>query len=108
MAAGAGTPASAGAPRANMLADAPRLLSRWRGGRIDIEGGALRWLEPGSGHPVSVDLMRADLRRLGANWSADVQLLLPDRLGASARLTLRLTGRRRAHRGPQRHPDIRG
>ena len=92
VAAGAGTPASAGAPRANMLADAPRLLSRWRGGRIDIEGGALRWLEPGSGHPVSVDLMRADLRRLGANWSADVQLLLPDRLGASARFTLRLTG----------------
>ena len=27
----------------------PRLLARWRGDRIDLEGGALRWLGPGAG-----------------------------------------------------------
>ena len=85
-------PASGAAARAGLIAEVPRLLSRWRGGRIDIEGGALRWLAPDTGRAVSVDLRRAGLRRRGADWSADVQLLLPDSLGASARLTLRLSG----------------
>jgi len=82
---------AAAAAGAQALGEAPRLLARWRGGRIDIEGGTLRWLgQPGA--PVVVNLARADLRRLGADWSADVQLLLPDSLGAGAQLALRLSG----------------
>lgn len=88
----AGAPVAQATGHSGLLAEAPRLLSRWRGGRIDIQGGALRWLAPDGGRAVSVDLRRAQLRRQGADWSAEVQLLLPDSLGTSARLTLRLSG----------------
>lgn len=85
----ASAPAAAGAP-ASAPADARRLLARWRGGLIQIEGGSLRWA--GAGAPVTLNLRRAELQRLGEEWSAQVLLLLPDTLGAAAQLGLRLRG----------------
>ncbi len=83
--------AASGAP-AEVLADARRVLGRWRGGRIDIQGGTVRWPTPAGAAPLLVNLRRADLRRLGADWSAEAELLLPDTLGGSAQLGVRLTG----------------
>jgi uncharacterized protein YhdP len=83
--------AGPGAP-AEILADARRVLGRWRGGRIDIQSGTLRWPVPAGAAPLLVTLRRADLRRLGADWSADADLLLPDTLGGGAHLGLRVSG----------------
>lgn len=88
--AGAARPQAA-AP-AEILADARRVLGRWRGGRIDIQGGSVRWPAPAGAAPLLINLRRAELRRLGADWSADAELLLPQALGGSAQLGLRLSG----------------
>ena len=68
-----------------------RMLSRWRGGSIEIEGGTLRGLLPGSA-PVALTLRHALLRRVGAAWDAEALVLLPESLGYSAHLTLRMSG----------------
>src|SRR5579863_1634459 len=68
-----------------------RLLAGWHGGRIDIAGGTLRVpLAPQP--PLSLGIRRAQLRGIGARWSADAQLLLPAGLGADTHLTLHLNG----------------
>jgi uncharacterized protein YhdP len=69
-----------------------RTLSHWRGGRIDIEGGTLRWPTPAAPLPLAVGLRHVTLRRLGAQWSADAELQLPEGLGAIAHLTLLMQG----------------
>ena len=91
--AGGARPPPATAAAAPLRAgSALRLLARWRGGRIDIEGGTLRWTLAGNAHPLTFNIGHADLRRLGRDWSADAGLLLPDSLGASAHVALRAQG----------------
>jgi uncharacterized protein YhdP len=87
-------PATAAGATAAPLRAGPglRLLARWRGGRIDVEGGTLRWTLPGNPHPLTFNIGHADLRRLGREWSGDARLLLPDSLGASAHVALRAQG----------------
>src|SRR6202045_3751053 len=87
----AGAPAT-GAGREPLLTAGARLLSRWRDGRIDIQGGTLRWPLTGAALPLTLSVRYAQLRRLGAAWSADALVLLPASLGASAHLALTVTG----------------
>src|SRR5712671_854673 len=70
------------------------VLQRWRGGRIDIEGGTLR-LPPAAGSANLfnyVQIRRASLRRSDDEWSVAGLVFLPDRVGRSARITLSVTG----------------
>jgi uncharacterized protein YhdP len=91
LAAGARTgPPPAQAPAGRWSAGA-RILSRWRGGRIEIDGGTLRGLLSRSA-PAVLGLRHAQLRRLGDAWSADVLVLLPRSLGSSAHLALQMSG----------------
>src|SRR5207237_5182984 len=69
-----------------------RLLSRWRDGRIDIQGGTLRWPLTGAPFPLTLSLPHAQLRRRASAWTADALVLLPASLGASAHLALAVTG----------------
>jgi uncharacterized protein YhdP len=70
------------------------VLQRWRGGRIDIEGGTLRLPHAGGGANQfnSVQIRRASLRRSDDEWSVAGLVFLPDRVGRSARITLTVTG----------------
>jgi len=70
------------------------VLQRWRGGRIDIEGGTLRLPQAGGGPNLfnSVQIRRASLRRSDDEWSVAGLVFLPDRVGRSARITLTVTG----------------
>ena len=69
------------------------VLQRWRGGRIDIEGGTVRLPDAAGGaNPLSVQIRRATLRRSDEEWNVAGLLLLPDRVGHSARVTLRVQG----------------
>src|SRR6202140_2728340 len=81
-----------GAGREPLLTAGARLLSRWRDGRIDIQGGTLRWPPAGAALPLTLSVRHAQLRRLASAWSADALLLLPATLGASAHLALAVTG----------------
>ncbi len=83
-----GTPVA----RAGPLAAGPRLLSRWRGGRIDIDSGSVRLPARAGAAAVRVDVPHADLRRLGAHWSAQAQLQLAEHPDERAQLTANLTG----------------
>ncbi|MGO9803082.1 MAG: YhdP family protein [Steroidobacteraceae bacterium] len=77
-----GAGASTGAPLSPM-----RLLARWRGVRIDVQGGTLRAAL--SGAPLAVGIRSIQLRRSGAQWSAEALLTLPPALGATAEVSLR-------------------
>ena len=91
----AGVPGDAGAPahtRARAAGEGARILARWRGGLIEIDGGSLRSALPGTAAPVTLSIRYARLRRLGAAWSADALVRLPDALGSGARLALRMRG----------------
>jgi uncharacterized protein YhdP len=68
-----------------------RVLSHWRGGRFDIEGGTLRLPADRDAHSV-LTLRHVTLRRAGQQWSASALLQLPERFGTTARLTLQMTG----------------
>src|ERR1700694_3096697 len=94
---GAGADMRAGAPATRagcepLLTAGARLLSRWRDGRIDIQGGTLRWPLTGAPLPLTLSVRHAQLRRLASAWSADALVLLPASLGASAHLALAVTG----------------
>ena len=69
-----------------------RLLSRWRDGRIDIQGGTLRWPLSGAPLPLTLSVTHAQLRHRASAWTADALVLLPASLGASAHLALAVTG----------------
>jgi uncharacterized protein YhdP len=94
--AAAGPRAAAAGPlpaaQGELLGAGMRLLSRWRGGQIDIEGGTVRALPPGASAPLTLGISHARVRRLGWEWSADALVLLPESLGASARLALQMHG----------------
>jgi len=70
------------------------VLQRWRGGRIDIEGGTLRLPHAGGSAGLFnyVQIRRASLRRSDDAWSVAGLVFLPDRVGRSARITLSVTG----------------
>ncbi|HUL47165.1 MAG TPA: DUF3971 domain-containing protein [Steroidobacteraceae bacterium] len=67
-----------------------RLLARWRGTRIDIQGGTLR--ADLAGVPLDAGIRRIELRRAGAEWTADALLALPEALGTTFEAALRLHG----------------
>jgi uncharacterized protein YhdP len=68
------------------------VLQRWRGGRIEIEGGSLRLPGAAAANPVIVQIRRASLRRADNEWSVSGLVFLPDRVGRTARVTLRVQG----------------
>ena len=81
------TPPAAAQPMDLRRAGA-RLLGHWRGGRVTILAGTLRTLLPGSTEPVTLGLSHAQLQRLESHWSADAEVMLPQRLGASVHVSL--------------------
>ena len=84
--------AAAGAPRETALDSGARLLARWRGDRVDLEGGTMRLPSGGAAPPLRVSLRHAQLRRHAADWSLDVRALLPDTLGADMQLQASVHG----------------
>ena len=87
-----GGPRAAARTPADARLAGTRILARWRGGQINISGGTLRTLLPGTTDAVTVGIAHAELRRLAADWSAEAQLLLPQTLGASMHLALQMRG----------------
>lgn len=70
-----------------------RLLRRWRGGRIDVQGGTLRIADPsGAARTVSLHLRRASMRRAGQTLAASGLVILPERMGRTVTFTLQLEG----------------
>ena len=70
-----------------------RILEGWQGGRVDFDGGTLRLPDPANGsNPLTLQIRRASLRRVTAEWSGYGLVFLPDRLGRTARLAIRLDG----------------
>ena len=67
-----------------------RALHGWQGGRIDVESAAVR-VPFGTG-ALTLRIPKGTLRRSEDVWSASIQMLLPDRLGRTARLALQLEG----------------
>ena len=87
---GRAPPRAAAAGRKAAPVSPSRLLARWRGTRIDVEGGRLRLdLE---GVPLEAGIRRIQLRRTGGDWSAGALLTLPEELGTTAEAALRLHG----------------
>jgi uncharacterized protein YhdP len=69
------------------------LLQRWRGGRIDIDGGTLHLPDPAGGaNAFMLQLQRATLRRSDSEWSVFGLVLLPDAVGRTARIVLHVNG----------------
>jgi len=69
------------------------ILERWRGGRIDFEGGTLHLADPNeNAESWAVSIRRASLSRVRDQWRAQALVLLPERLGASAHVDLSLHG----------------
>lgn len=84
--------AAARAPTTHALERA-RLLQHWRDGRIDIEGGTLRLPDPGgAAEPLLLQIRRASVRRSGDEWNVFGLVFLPERLGRTARIVMRLAG----------------
>ena len=91
-------------PAQSPSADGVRLLENWQGGRVDLEGGTVRLADPnGSANPLVLQVRRASLRRAPlmpatsqtpatSEWSGYGLVFLPERLGRTARLVLRLDG----------------
>ena len=77
-------------PAAAPPATPARLLARWRGTRIDVEGGTLR--ADFAGVPLAAGIRRIQLRRAGTEWNAGALLALPEALGTTAEVALRLHG----------------
>ena len=94
-------------PGAAPVGEGVRILEGWQGGRVDLEGGTLRLPDPaGSTRPLVLQIRRASLRRSVAaaapgntsaatqvpEWSGYGLVFLPERLGRTARLVVRLDG----------------
>ena len=65
-------------------------LGRWSGGEIHLSGGTLRIVLPGRTDADTLGISRAELRRVGAEWSAEAHLVLPPRLGADAHVSVQM------------------
>ncbi|HVH84931.1 MAG TPA: DUF3971 domain-containing protein, partial [Steroidobacteraceae bacterium] len=83
-------PARTPAPGGAASASPTRLLARWRGTRIDVKGGTLSLGL--AGEPLEAGIRRIQLRRAGAEWRAEALLTLPEALGTTAEVSLRLEG----------------
>ena len=95
--AGGSPEASAGAARSSTETAAhnarARLLQHWRDGRIDIQGGTLRLPGPtATSDALTIQIRRAAIRRAAAEWNFFALVYLPERLGRTARVALRLSG----------------
>jgi len=77
-------------PRPDRWSTGARILSRFRSGVLEIRGGTLRGPAPFA--PGMLTVRHALLRRSGDDWSAEAHVLLPQRLGESARLALQMSG----------------
>jgi len=89
----AGYGASAAPSRTTPALERAHLLQRWRDGRIDIEGGTLRLPDPaGAPDPLLLQIRRASVRRAGDEWNVFALVFLPERLGRTARVAMRLEG----------------
>jgi uncharacterized protein YhdP len=89
------------APHEAALTAGARILSNWRGTRVDIEGGTLRLpAAGGAGSPLEVAIRRVSLRRTGERVTVDATALLPQSLGAAARARLDLVTNPNAARIP--------
>jgi len=83
-------PAAGGADSA---ASAAVILERWRGGRIDFEGGTLHLADPNANaETLAVSIRRASLYRSRDQWRAQAFVLLPERLGTSAHVDVSVRG----------------
>ena len=83
----AAAPAAApGSPQGGALDSGAHLLARWRGDRVDLQGGTMRLPAGDGAPPLIVNLRHAELRRRAADWSLEVRALLPDTLGAEMQL----------------------
>jgi uncharacterized protein YhdP len=73
--------------------EALQILQGWQGGRVDLEGGTLRVPDPtGAPNPLTFQIRRASLRRSTSEWSGYGLVFLPERLGRTARVALRVEG----------------
>jgi uncharacterized protein YhdP len=116
--AGPPAPRRSGALHTTPIVGATRILEGWQGGRVDLEGGTLRVPDPGgSANPLVLQIRRASLRRASlrraslrrassgpafpvadsmlstvSEWSGYGLVFLPERLGRTARLVMRLDG----------------
>src|SRR5256886_16670518 len=79
-------------PRSTLFPYTTLFRSRWRDGRIDIQGGTLRWPLSGAPLPLTLSVTHAQLRHRASAWTADALVLLPASLGASVHLALAVTG----------------
>lgn len=86
---GTATRSAVAAPAAGSSA----ILSGWRDGRIDVEGGTLHIANPNPrAESLVLAIRRATVYRASDQWSVQAFVLLPERLGASARIELRVRG----------------
>jgi uncharacterized protein YhdP len=78
-------------PQEAALAAGARVLSNWRGARVDIEGGTLRLpAAVRQGSTLELAIREVSLRRTGARVTADATVFLPQNLGAAAHARLDL------------------
>jgi uncharacterized protein YhdP len=85
--------ADAGSAGASSILGRIAVLRNWRGGRIDIDGGTLHLPDHGgNANLLNIQIRRASLRRSDDEWRVAGLVFLPDRVGRSARITLRLNG----------------
>ncbi len=70
-----------------------RVLERWKGGVIDLQGGTLKVPDPaGAASALTLQIRRAALKRAGQEWSGHALVFLPERLGRTARVVFQLSG----------------
>ena len=82
-----------GAAAAQSATSSAAVLERWRGGRIDFEGGTLHLADPNGGaESWALSIRRASLYRARDRWRAQAFVLLPERLGTSAHIDVTLRG----------------
>ena len=82
-----------GAAAAQSATSSAAVLERWRGGRIDFEGGTLHLADPNGGaESWALSIRRASLYRARDRWRAQAFVLLPERLGTSAHIDVSLRG----------------
>jgi uncharacterized protein YhdP len=94
---GRGPPQAPGAKKPPSSSDGrretARVLERWKGGVIDLQGGTLKLPDPaGPGSSLTLQIRRAALKRAGNEWSGHALVFLPERLGRTARVVFQLRG----------------
>lgn len=90
-----GTPANIPVPATASARDEnrTRVLERWKGGVIDLQGGTLKVPDPaGAASSLTLQIRRAALKRAGNEWSGHALVFLPERLGRTARVVFQLNG----------------